>query len=141
MKKLSMSEKPLKAVSNAGKIASVSDTLCSIASQEDKKKQTQAIDKLEVNETSKDFFNHAIHKSEDLYIENLQNIPNNLLTPHWYKEFCDISDLIVYPIVVKDKHIGLYYADRKNSWPKLSDWQFKYIKVLRNQTALALKLI
>ncbi len=93
----------------------------------------------ELTESSKDIFNYALGNSEDLYIESIHHIPNNLLIPDWYKGLSDISDLIIYPIIVKNKPIGLYYADRKNSWPKLSEWQFKYLKTLRNQTALTIK--
>jgi serine/threonine protein kinase len=87
-----------------------------------------------------DVFHLCIQKSVDIAIEdvNASNIVDKI--PTWYKNGINAPCFMLLPITVKDKVIGLFYADmiEANSL-KLSQQQLSLLRTLRNQAVLAIK--
>lgn len=86
-----------------------------------------------------DIFNMAICQGKGIMIENAEAPVIKPLIPDWYRENFTAPAFIIYPLVVKETCLGLYYADRREKGCVLSDSQLTYLKTLRNQAALAIK--
>ncbi len=86
-----------------------------------------------------DIFNMAICQGKGIMIENAETPGIKPLIPDWYREHFTAPAFIIYPLVVNETCLGLYYADRQEKGCVLSDSQLSYLKTLRNQAALAIK--
>ncbi len=87
-----------------------------------------------------DVFHLSIEKGLDIAIENI-NAPNIVdKIPDWYRKHINAPCFILLPVMLKDKAIGLFYADmlEANSL-KLSQQQLSLLRTLRNQAVLAIK--
>lgn len=87
-----------------------------------------------------DVFHLCIQKSVDIAIEDVlaPNISDKI--PAWYKESVNAPCFMLLPITVKDKVIGLFYADMVEANAlKLSQQQLSLLRTLRNQAVLAIK--
>ncbi len=87
-----------------------------------------------------DVFHLSIQKSLDIAIEdvNAANIADKI--PEWYKNNINAPCFMLLPISVKDKVIGLFYADMiEANALKLSQQQLSLLRTLRNQAVLAIK--
>ncbi len=87
-----------------------------------------------------DVFHLSIEKGLDIAIENI-NAPNIAdKIPDWYRKHINAPCFILLPVMLKDKAIGLFYADmlEANSL-KLSQQQLSLLRTLRNQAVLAIK--
>lgn len=87
-----------------------------------------------------DVFHLSIQKGLDIAIEDVHapNIADKI--PVWYRENIDAPCFMLLPIQVKDKVIGLFYADMLEANAlKLSQQQLSLLRTLRNQAVLAIK--
>ena len=87
-----------------------------------------------------DVFHLCIQKGVDIAIEdvNASNIAGKI--PEWYKNGINAPCFMLLPIMVKDKVIGLFYADMiEANALKLSQQQLSLLRTLRNQAVLAIK--
>ncbi|MCK9200115.1 MAG: protein kinase [Gallionella sp.] len=87
-----------------------------------------------------DVFHLCIQKGVDIAIEdiNASNIADKI--PEWYKNGINAPCFMLLPIMVKDKVIGLFYADMiEANALKLSQQQLSLLRTLRNQAVLAIK--
>ncbi|HEX5363461.1 MAG TPA: serine/threonine protein kinase, partial [Gallionella sp.] len=87
-----------------------------------------------------DVFHLSIQKGLDIAIEDVHapNIADKI--PLWYKENIDAPCFMLLPIMVKEKVIGLFYADMiEANALKLSQQQLSLLRTLRNQAVLAIK--
>ena len=87
-----------------------------------------------------DVFHLCIQKGVDIAIEdvNASNIAGKI--PEWYKNGINAPCFMLLPIMVKDKVIGLFYADMiEANALKLSQQQLWLLRTLRNQAVLAIK--
>lgn len=88
-----------------------------------------------------DAFHLAIEKGLDIAIEDTHspNITDKI--PAWYRDTINAPCFILLPIMVKDKAIGLIYADMLEANAlNLSQQQLSLLRTLRNQAVLAIKL-
>jgi hypothetical protein len=46
---------------------------------------------------------------------------------------------LIYPIIIKDTPLGLFYADKSHKGSIISGAQLNYMKTLRNQAIMAIK--
>ena len=81
-----------------------------------------------------DFFNIAIMRTKDFLIDDLlvAGIRENL--PEWYLKNVSVRSILIYPLIIKDKCIGLFYADKKTTGI-LNEDQHDYMNILRNKAA------
>jgi serine/threonine protein kinase len=87
-----------------------------------------------------DVFHLCIQKGVDIAIEDIDapNIADKI--PEWYKNDIHAPCFMLLPIMVKDKVIGLFYADMiEANALKLSQQQLSLLRTLRNQAVLAIK--
>lgn len=87
-----------------------------------------------------DVFHLSIEKGLDIAIEDINagNIADKI--PDWYRTTINAPCFMLLPIMLKDKPIGMFYADMltANSL-KLSPQQLSLLRTLRNQAVLAIK--
>lgn len=87
-----------------------------------------------------DAFHLSIEKGLDIAIEDTHapNIADKI--PGWYRATINAPCFMLLPVVVKDKAIGLFYADmpEANSL-NMSQHQLSLLRTLRNQAVLAIK--
>jgi HD-like signal output (HDOD) protein len=86
---------------------------------------------------SSDFFNMAVLRRKDYLIDDLmaRGIRENL--PDWYLKMVSVKSILIYPLIVKDNCIGLFYADKKNAGI-LNEDQQGYMNILRNKAILSI---
>ena len=87
-----------------------------------------------------DVFHLSFEKGLDIAIENIDapNIAGKI--PGWYREHVNAPCFILLPIMLKDKAVGMFYADMQaaNSL-NVSQQQLSLLRTLRNQAVLAIK--
>jgi serine/threonine protein kinase len=87
-----------------------------------------------------DVFHLAIDKGTDIVIENTQaeNIASKI--PDWYRNATDAKSLLLLPIMINQKAVGLLYADMAQAHGlQLTQQQLAMLRTLRNQAVLAIK--
>lgn len=90
---------------------------------------------------SSDLFTEAIIKQKDLIIKSMGSPEIRKGLPEWYlnRMSSDIF-LILLPITVKAKPIGIFYIEgEKANFSKITAGQLNYLKVLRDQTVMSIK--
>ncbi len=87
------------------------------------------------------FFNLAVSKLTDLVINDIDASDIRQLVPEWYRRGAGPGlYVIVLPIVVNAKPIGLFYAEgARDSLKAITGGQLKYLTILRDTTVLAIK--
>ncbi|MCE5311585.1 MAG: HDOD domain-containing protein [Nitrospiraceae bacterium] len=88
-----------------------------------------------------DIFNTAISKQTDFVIKDILAVDIKSMLPQWYMQHIDFPIfVIVLPIVVNKKPLGLFYLEgEKDSFSKLTASQLNYLKIMRDQAVLAIK--
>ncbi len=86
---------------------------------------------------SSDFFNMAVMRKKDFIINDTEvsGIWENL--PIWYARIITTRSFIIYPLIVKDNCIGLFYADKKKA-KILNNDQLDYMNILRDKAIWAI---
>jgi hypothetical protein len=85
-------------------------------------------------------FHLSIAKGLDIAIEdiNAPNIADKI--PAWYRVTINAPCFVLLPVMIKDRAIGLFYADMtKANALNLSQQQLSLLCTLRNQAVLAIK--
>lgn len=87
-----------------------------------------------------DVFHLSLQKGLDIAIENVRAPSIADKIPDWYKTTVNAPCFILLPVMMKDKAIGLFYADmpEANSL-NMSQHQLSLLRTLRNQAVLAVK--
>lgn len=92
-----------------------------------------------LTKASADIFNIAITHGKDIVIEDSEAPNIRGLIPEWYRKSFMAPSFVIYPIIVKETPLGLFYADKEQRGPIISGAQLNYMKTLRNQAILAIK--
>ena len=90
---------------------------------------------------SNDIFNMAIMKQNDLVIKDIAGADIKHLIPQWYgSKISSQVFVVLLPIVINNKPIGMFYVEGEISgFQKISGGHLNYLKILRDQTVLAVK--
>jgi len=89
---------------------------------------------------SRDAFYAAISQGADIYIDdvNAESIRNHI--PEWYRKLIPARSIALFPIVVTQKPVGLFYADCDSSQAiHFGRDELNLLKTLRNQAVLAIR--
>ncbi len=89
---------------------------------------------------SADVFHAALKNGVDLYIADAgqPKIRNNL--PGWYRQISSAGSFLLFPLVVRQRPLGLIYADHpKAHGMDLTEEQLNLLKALRNQVLLGFR--
>ena len=92
-------------------------------------------------EGSDDIFNIAAIKQNDLVIKDIGATDVMNLLPEWYRtRISPRIFVILLPIVINGKPIGMFYVEgEKENFGKISGGHLNYLKILRDQTVMAIK--
>lgn len=88
---------------------------------------------------SSDVFSKAVTGNQDMIINNADDPAIKDRIPKWYRNLIGMSSFVIYPIVVKGKPIGIFYADKKTQENILSENEINQMKILRNLALLAIR--
>ncbi|QZA79840.1 HDOD domain-containing protein [Deefgea piscis] len=87
-----------------------------------------------------DVFQWVLAQQADVLVEdiNAKNITDRI--PAWYRALLPAQTLIVFPLVLDKKTIGLFYGDKRLAQSLvIAPEQLNLLKTLRNQAILAIK--
>ena len=90
--------------------------------------------------SSTDIFSLSIKRDVDLMISDASTKKVRDMIPHWHRSLLsDARSFIVLPMVVNERPIGLFYADRKQVAPEgITTDEMNIIKTLKRQVMTAL---
>lgn len=94
---------------------------------------------IKITNAPTDIFNLAVLRGKDVIIEDSEAGNVSKLIPEWYRRDFMAPSFVIYPIVIKDTPLGLFYADKDRKGSVISRLQLNYMKTLRNQAVLAIK--
>ncbi|WP_348945415.1 HDOD domain-containing protein [Chitinibacter sp. FCG-7] len=87
-----------------------------------------------------DVFQLVLAKNADVFIEDVDAESIAQRIPTWYRTVSQSKTLVVFPVVIDKKPIGLFYADRMLAHSlQLPPDQLNLLKTLRNQAILAIR--
>lgn len=88
-----------------------------------------------------DIFNLTFLKKRDIVIKKMDTPEMRPLLPSWYiQRVSSEVFVILLPIFINDKLIGLFYAEgAKSDMEIVSEQNFNYLKIMRDQVTLAIK--
>ena len=89
---------------------------------------------------SADVFHAALKNGVDLAISNTSDSRTKYNLPGWYKKLSNAGSFLVFPLVYKQRPLGLIYADHPQpDGIVLTAKQLNLVKTLRNQLILAFR--
>jgi HD-like signal output (HDOD) protein len=89
---------------------------------------------------TRDAFYAAISQGADIFIEDIDGEKIRDHIPAWYRKMVPARSLLLFPVMINKKPVGLFYADRDSSnHIKLQSEELSLLKTLRNQAVLAIK--
>ena len=80
-------------------------------------------------------------KQNDLVIKDIEPPSIKKLLPDWFKSkvFAEIF-IVLLPIIINKKPVGMFYVEGdKKGLQKISAGQLNYLKILRDQTVVAIR--
>ena len=87
-----------------------------------------------------DVFHGALKNAVDVYIANTADAKIQADIPEWYKKISDAGSFLLFPLVVKQRPVGLIYADHaKANGLQIDKKKLNLLKMLRNQLVLAVR--
>lgn len=90
---------------------------------------------------SGDIFNMTIRKQTDIVVKDISAPDVSSMFPKWYVEKVSPNIFIILlPIIINKKPIGMFYVEgEKEGFQKISGMHLNYLKILRDQTVMAIK--
>jgi serine/threonine protein kinase len=87
-----------------------------------------------------DVFHGVLKNAVDVYIRDTTQKKIQLDIPDWYKKISNAGSFLLFPIVIKNKPIGLIYADHPlPNGLEIDKKKLNLLKSLRNQIVLAVR--
>jgi serine/threonine protein kinase len=91
-------------------------------------------------DSSPDVFHVAVKKNFDVFITDTGDakIVNHI--PDWYRKAFSAGTFLLFPVMVKDKPVGMIYADAAGANSvAIKEDEIKLLRTLRNQAVLAVR--
>lgn len=88
---------------------------------------------------SDNIFVSTIKKGKEFIVLDANSDEYKDKIPAWIRKLTMPTTVVLYPIIVNKKCLGLIYADNDNSGTKISMEALGFFKTLRNQAALAIQ--
>jgi hypothetical protein len=89
---------------------------------------------------ARDAFYAAISQGADIFIEDVNGEKIKAHIPMWYRNLVSARSLVLFPIMLAKKPMGLFYADcDAGQHIQLGSAELNLLKTLRNQAVLAIK--
>jgi hypothetical protein len=88
---------------------------------------------------ARDVFHAAVNQGADIFIEDVDGEKIREHVPAWYRSLVPARALLLFPVLVKGKPVGLLYADSDAGTIQLGTAELSLLKTLRNQAVLAIR--
>ena len=89
---------------------------------------------------ARDAFHAAISQGTDIFIEDVDGAEIRAHIPGWYRASVPARSLLLFPVLVNKRPVGLLYADSDVAGAiQLGSAELNLLKTLRNQAVLAIK--
>jgi eukaryotic-like serine/threonine-protein kinase len=88
---------------------------------------------------SNDIFVSTIQKGKEYIVLDVNSNEYKERIPSWLRKLTMPTTVVLYPLIVNKKCLGLIYADNDNSDTKISMEALGFFKTLRNQASLAIQ--
>lgn len=88
---------------------------------------------------SEDVFVSTVRKGKEYIILDVNSNEYKDRVPTWVRRLTVPTTLVLYPLIVNKRCLGLIYADNDNSNIKISMEALGFFKTLRNQASLAIQ--
>jgi hypothetical protein len=97
--------------------------------------------KVALGPTEEDIFNVSMQSQKEMLIRDSETLTGKTLLPRWLSaSFRSPVFLMIMPIVIKNKPIGMIYMEgQREALSKIQPNHFHYLKVLRDQAVLAIR--
>jgi eukaryotic-like serine/threonine-protein kinase len=90
---------------------------------------------------SDDIFVSTIRKGKEYIVLDVNSNEYKDKIPSWLRKLTMPTTVVLYPIIVKKKCLGMIYADNDDSDIKISMEALGFFKTLRNQASLAIQQV
>jgi len=84
-------------------------------------------------------FGLALSQGKDIRIDDAHSPRLKGKIPGWYRKGVFSPAFVLFPILIDGKPVALLYADRDKAGKIIDENQLNYMRILRNQAALAIK--
>ena len=84
-------------------------------------------------------FTHVVKKHREFIILDVNSEEYKHQVPEWLRKLTMPCTVVLYPIVLNKRCIGLLYADTDDAATQISPETLNFFKTLRNQATLAIK--
>jgi hypothetical protein len=89
---------------------------------------------------TRDAFHAAISQGADIFIEDVDGAKIRDHIPAWYRALVPARSLLLFPVMINGKPVGLLYADSDVAGAiQLGGTELNLLKTLRSQAVLAIK--
>jgi hypothetical protein len=88
---------------------------------------------------ARDAFHAAISQGADIFIADVDGDQIRDHIPAWYRALIPARSLLLFPVLINGKPVGLLYADSDAGAIELGSAELNLLKTLRNQAVLAIK--
>jgi len=89
---------------------------------------------------TRDAFYAAVSQGADVFIEDVNGDKIREHIPEWYRKLVPARSLVLFPVMINKKAVGLFYADcDPGHQMQLGSAELNMLKTLRNQAVLAIK--
>ena len=82
---------------------------------------------------SSDYFNIAVMRMKDIIVDDSHHPSTRDNLPDWYLKMISPRSFLVYPLIIKEKCIGLLYADKKTTKILNNNDELDYMNILRDK--------
>jgi len=86
-----------------------------------------------------DVFGLALSLGKDIRIDDAYSPRLKGKIPGWFRKALFSPAFVLFPILIDGKPVALLYADRDKAGKIMDENQLNYLRILRNQAALAIK--
>jgi len=85
-----------------------------------------------------DYFNIAVMRLRDVIVDDshLPEVRDSL--PGWYLKLVIARSFLIYPLIIKEKCIGILYADKKTPTILMNTDERDYMNIMRDKTVWAI---
>ena len=87
----------------------------------------------------KDVFQLCVAQKKDIRIDDIKILHEKGKIPKWYIDAILAPAFALYPVVVNNQCIGMFYMDREQPGVVIGTEHHNYIKTLRNQAVMAIR--
>jgi HD-like signal output (HDOD) protein len=85
------------------------------------------------------FVTAMLENRDELFDANAKKGTKSPVLPEWHEKLMTPARVLLLPIVVNKRPLGLFYADYQSAQRQLTTQQLNFLRTLRNQAILAVK--